>query len=73
MGEIKGQLLGITAVIVTFGIISSALFLAFDTLANDLADDVTDTITYKQEAETLDFDFDKYDVSINSTTTLLSF
>ena len=73
MGEIKGQLLGITAAIVTFGIISSAIFLAFDTLANDLADDITQNIDYKVDSENASsFVYNNYHVS-NQSAELLTF
>lgn len=51
MGEIKGQLLGIVAVIVTFGIVSGALFIAFDTIAADVANDITSKVEYKAPTE----------------------
>ena len=73
MSEIKGQLLGIAAVICAFGIVSSAIFLAFDTLANDLADDITETVEYKVDEEnTSNLSFNNYYV-VNQTTELLTF
>lgn len=72
MGEIKAQLLGIVAVVVTFGIISSAIFLAFDTLAADVADDITAVVEYKTESEPTSLVRKDYNVSI-SNDKLLSF
>ena len=72
MGEIKAQLLGIAAVIVTFGIVSSAIFLAFDTMANDLADEITATVEYKSETQTSNFVYKDY-VALTENNQLLSF
>lgn len=64
MGEIKAQLLGIVAVVVTFGIISSAIFLAFDNLAGDVADDITAVVEYKTESEPSSLVRSDFNVSI---------
>ena len=72
MGEIKAQLLGIAAVIVTFGIVSSAIFLAFDTMANDLADEITATVEYKSETQTSNIVYKDY-VALTENNQLLSF
>lgn len=72
MGEIKAQLLGIAAVVVTFGIIASALFLAFDTAANNLAKDITAEVEYKESQSSSNIIYNGYIANINNEQ-LLSF
>lgn len=68
MGEIKGQLLGIVAVVVTFGIVSGALFIAFDTLSADVANDITSKVEYKTSSETTTLAYGGFETTINNST-----
>lgn len=72
MGEIKGQLLGIVATIVTFGIVSSALFIAFDTATADIANDITEKVEYVVSSESeAELSFDNYSVKVDNSNLLM--